>query len=61
MERRLAAESIEGNIDIIGSEGVIRVVVTGEAEQEPMLVKLTPKEAREVAERLVGAADAESA
>jgi hypothetical protein len=37
-------------------------VVTGEAEEAPTLVKLTPNEARELAERLVSAAnDAESA
>jgi hypothetical protein len=35
--------------------------VTGKTEQTPTLVKLTPNEAREIAERLVNAADAESA
>jgi hypothetical protein len=36
-------------------------VVTGKTEQTPTLVKLTSEEARELAERLVNAADVESA
>lgn len=53
---------IEGGITVdIGSKGVVRVVVTGldtigNEDSVPMLVKMDPDEARELAEALIDAA-----